>query len=146
MTLESRLEPFRVGAIAIPLTPATVGLFYKGNGDIIKSFHSGIEVNNLLPCDDIYHRHSFLNDKCEYFQVLIADYTKTICSNSMKKEKWSTSSAKNNTEYNSPCKMCLNKEVSVVLLPYRHVVTCKECNKKLEYSCICRAPCILIFM
>lgn len=120
-TFDSRLETFKDWPISMSQKPndlAKAGYFYTGRGDIIKCFHCGTLLRNLLPTDNVMQLHKSLFENCEFLQMY---------SDGDEEEK-----------ENSLCKICMTNELSILFLPCKHLVCCKNCSVTLNHCCICR--------
>lgn len=121
-TFDSRLDTFKDWPISIAQKPkdlAKAGYFYTGRGDLIKCFHCGTTLRNLLPTDDVNQLHFSQFENCEFLQMYAEK----------EKEKEAT---------NSVCKICMTNDLCVLFLPCKHLACCMNCSVALSHCCICR--------
>lgn len=118
-TFDSRLETYKDWPISMVQKPndlAKAGYFYTGCGDIIKCFHCGTSLKNLLPTDNVNQLHTAKYDKCEFLQMY-SDKDESV---------------------NLNCKICMVNELSVLFMPCKHLACCMSCSLAIEECCICR--------
>lgn len=132
------------------------GFFYSGKGDEIVCFSCALGICQLEPDDNPWVEHKkLLINPCSYLD-LNRDLLRT---NEIKHEELLTqrmlvleakqtdqtkqwydleneaTSSNNDTQ----CKICLDRQANIVLLPCKHVVTCSQCVFGLNDKCpVCR--------
>lgn len=125
-TFDSRLESFTDWPISMAQKPndlAKAGYFYTGRGDIIKCFHCGTLLKNLLPTDNVNQLHKALFETCEFLQM---------------HSELEEQEEEEEREKHLLCKICMSNDLSILFLPCKHLVCCKNCSITFSNCCICR--------
>ena len=145
---------------------AKAGFFYSGFGDIVVCAFCGVCLNKWHPNGDPITEHKKFNSDCKFVRLFLDDNrnnhnTKKVCLNSiktcintsifyvrakfyyLKSIVWSYFCEQIlktfiNTWMNNFCKICLDEESNILILPCRHVSTCSLCTLCIKICPICR--------
>lgn len=152
--IPQRLKSFSTWPVGIKQRPqelAEAGFFYSGQSDLTICFACGVHIAQWEPNDNVWLEHKKHNKKdCSYLKLnhetvklnekeflklnLDASNSQNINAideNLDKKE--------NNVNYESLCKVCLERKSSIIFLPCRHVAVCGQCVFGIDDQCpICR--------
>lgn len=133
------------------------GFFYSGKGDEIICFSCAIGICQLEPDDNPWVEHkNLLINPCYYldlnrdrlkineikYQELLEQKQLTVETKETEQTKPNNYSENEATNYNNDtiCKVCLDRQANIVLLPCKHVAVCSQCVFGLNDKCpICRA-------
>ncbi|KFQ46282.1 Baculoviral IAP repeat-containing protein 7-B [Nestor notabilis] len=146
VTEEARLLTFRNWPRYAGVHPedlARAGFFYTGQRDVVRCFYCNGGVRSWSFGDDPWWEHARWYPGCDFLlRTRGRDYVSTwaFLSFSGKEEsRLSTEEQLRRLQEERMCKVCLDKDVSVVFVPCGHLVTCGECALNLRLCPICRA-------
>uniref|UniRef100_A0A8D0HCL0 RING-type E3 ubiquitin transferase n=1 Tax=Sphenodon punctatus TaxID=8508 RepID=A0A8D0HCL0_SPHPU len=151
-TEEVRLATFRnwpsYAAVA-PEQLARAGFFYTGHSDTVQCFYCDGSVRNWEHGDDPWTEHAKWFPRCEFllqsrgrdFVSSAQDsYFNTLVSQvSLMDPPPSTEERLRRLQEERMCKVCMDRDVSIVFVPCGHLVVCAECAPNLRRCPICRA-------
>jgi baculoviral IAP repeat-containing protein 7/8 len=148
-----RMKTFVTWPVALKQKPedlVNAGFYYSGQSDYTICFSCGVLVGNWEPTDNPWVEHEKLLLKSCSFLQLNQDTlkhnrnkyenskettTKVAPETSSKVEEVETTK-----DFETLCKICLDKKSSIVILPCKHVAVCGQCIFGVGDKCpICRA-------
>ncbi|NXH18647.1 BIR7B protein, partial [Bucco capensis] len=135
---------------------AGAGFFYTGRGDVVRCFHCDGGVRDWSFGDDPWREHAKWYPECEFvlrsrgreFISSVQESFSTtllspvgLCFFSLGKDEsgMSTEEQLRRLQEERMCKVCMDRNVSVVFVPCGHLVACGECAFNLRLCPICRA-------
>ncbi|NWS37149.1 BIR7B protein, partial [Probosciger aterrimus] len=119
---------------------ARAGFFYPGQGDALKCFYCNGSVRNWTSRSDPWREHAKWFPECEFLlRARGRDFINYIQESSKASSTLSTEEQLRCLKEEKMCKVCLDKDVSVVFVPCGHLVACRECALSLRLCPICRA-------
>lgn len=148
-----------------PSMLADAGFFYAGYGDSVLCYCCGIGVRFWKPTDDPWIEHARWRQSCTFMQVTqgqeFIEAAVEMSRNSInfqpsyqevrieanrrqraaEAEGGSTSAAPapgQNDDTTMLCKVCFLSEMSVILMPCRHLALCPRCSGRISSCPICR--------
>jgi hypothetical protein len=155
--LQERLKSFNTWPVGIKQKPnelAEAGFFYSGQSDMTLCFSCGVCIGQWEPNDNVWVEHelhskaecNFLKLNHETVKINQQEYDefmklqKEIAGNELTNEQGKTDNEERNPiQYESLCKICLEKRSNVIFLPCRHVAVCGQCVFGIGNLCpICR--------
>lgn len=138
-----------------PQEMAAAGFFYTGEGDRVRCYYCDGGVKDWEAEDVPLKVHKQYFNRCPYI-MLLEDEDKSIGETAQKtnvKSRNCVITSKNcevsiqndidNVKYykDMSCKICTVEEVSTVLIPCGHVITCTKCTLSVNNTCpMCRKP------
>ena len=128
ITYEQRLESFATWPSNFcPEQLAKAGLFYAKQRDCVRCFFCGIGLMKWTDADDAWEEHAGFSPDCLFIQL---NPGKSVWEQQPKEE----------TSDKLLCKICLERESDVILLPCAHISVCSICIcSSLSNQCpICR--------
>ncbi|NWH81075.1 BIR7B protein, partial [Piaya cayana] len=135
---------------------ARAGFFYTGQGDLVRCFHCDGRIRNWLLGDDPWREHAKWYPECEFLlrskgRGFVSHVQESIASTSLTpvKPQMDTEEQLRRLQEERTCKVCMDRDVSVVFVPCGHLVACAECASNLSSCPICRAVirgCVKTFM
>lgn len=151
--INQRIKSFELWPIGIkqkPLELAEAGFFYSGQSDITICFSCDLNLSRWEPEDNAWLEHKkHATEDCDFLRL----NHETVKFNEENYEKvkkpqkievvddGSSESPSNETQFESLCKICLERKSSVLFLPCKHVAVCGQCVFGIEKDCpICRTP------
>lgn len=152
--LVKRLKSFETWPVGIKQRPqelAEAGFFYNGHSDTTICFSCDLHLSRWEPEDNIWLEHKkhtknnceFLNLNHEIVKLNEQNYEELKENNCEIKllSGESAESPKNEVQFESRCKVCLERMSSVLFLPCKHVAVCGQCVFGINAECpICRTP------
>ncbi|KFV66793.1 Baculoviral IAP repeat-containing protein 7-B, partial [Dryobates pubescens] len=142
---ESRLNSFHNWPLNSQLTPeelANAGFYYTGNGDHVVCFHCGGGLQEWKENEDPWDQHAKWFPGCSFVRnekgiefinnVHLRDGSRDSTVNLSTEEKL------RRLQEEKLCKICMAKDISVVLIPCGHLVACKECAEPFDDCPLCR--------
>ncbi|KFP55310.1 Baculoviral IAP repeat-containing protein 7-B [Cariama cristata] len=151
VTEEMRLSTFQNWPQYTDMRPeqlARAGFFYTGQGDVVRCFYCDGGVRNWSFGDDPWREHAKWYPGCEFllrsrgreFVGSVQDLGLFFFSFFGKDEsQMSTEEQLRHLQEERMCKVCMDRDVSVVFVPCGHLVACGECALNLRLCPICRA-------
>uniref|UniRef100_A0A8V1A067 RING-type E3 ubiquitin transferase n=1 Tax=Gallus gallus TaxID=9031 RepID=A0A8V1A067_CHICK len=163
VTEEMRLSTFQNWPQYTEMRPeqlARAGFFYTGQGDVVRCFYCDGGMRNWAFGDDPWREHAKWYPRCEFLlrsmgrefvSSVQASFASTPPPRDSRDQMGQESSA---YQEESPlsteeqlrrlqeermCKVCMDRDVSVVFVPCGHLVACGECALNLRLCPICRA-------
>lgn len=150
--MSKRLKSFEIWPVGIKQRPqelAEAGFFYNGQSDLTTCFACGVFLCNWEPNDNVWVEHKkhakteciFLKRNHETVKLNEKKYEEFM--KLPKNEVHENQSPTNSKEiqFESLCKICLERKSSVLFLPCRHVAVCGQCVFGIDKDCpICRTP------
>uniref|UniRef100_A0A8C6ZIS9 RING-type E3 ubiquitin transferase n=1 Tax=Nothoprocta perdicaria TaxID=30464 RepID=A0A8C6ZIS9_NOTPE len=142
-----------------PQQLARAGFFYTGQGDMVRCFYCDGSVRNWEFGDDPWREHAKWYPRCEFllrskgrefvngvqesfFSTAVSPVSHLTC-NRWEFRQWgvplSTEEQLRRLREEKMCKVCMDRDVSVVFVPCGHLVACAECAPNLRLCPICRA-------
>ncbi|NXG48799.1 BIR7B protein, partial [Psilopogon haemacephalus] len=136
---------------------ARAGFYYTGQGDVVRCFHCDGGVRSWSFGDDPWREHAKWYPDCEFllqargseYVNSVQDSFSTVATLSLgffppplfgKDEyRMSTEEQLRRLQEERMCKVCMDRDVSVVFVPCGHLVACGECALNLRLCPICRA-------
>ncbi|NXF75252.1 BIR7B protein, partial [Sclerurus mexicanus] len=146
VTEEMRLSTFQNWPQNSNIHPeqlARAGFFYTGRGDVVRCFYCDGGVRSWSFGDDPWREHAKWYPGCEFLLqskgrefVSIGDFFFFFGKD---ESELSTEEQLRRLQEERMCKVCLDRDVSVVFVPCGHLVACGECALNLRLCPICRA-------
>ncbi|NWU91475.1 BIR7B protein, partial [Upupa epops] len=123
---------------------ARAGLFYTGQGDFVRCFHCGGGMMNWLLGDDPWREHAKWYPDCEFLlqsrgREFVNSVRASLSSTQLPPSRMSTEEQLRRLQQERMCKVCMDRDVSVVFVPCGHLVACGACALNLRSCPICRA-------
>uniref|UniRef100_A0A8B9FDQ1 RING-type E3 ubiquitin transferase n=1 Tax=Amazona collaria TaxID=241587 RepID=A0A8B9FDQ1_9PSIT len=133
---------------------ARAGFFYTGRGDVVRCFYCNGLMRNWQFDSDPWWEHAKWFPGCEFLlRSKGRDYVSSVqesLSNTpfpvsqdfcvlVEESQLSTEEQLRSLQEEKMCKVCLDKDASVVFVPCGHLVACRECALNLRSCPICRA-------
>ena len=141
------------------MTMAKAGFFYRGFGDIVTCAFCGVSLHKWLQNDDPIAEHRKFNASCKFIGLLqdsnnprdnrtkifindFISFIQSIFSNvksTINTYFYGDSGSRSFTNiYSNICKICLNEDSNILLLPCHHISTCISCTLCTKFCPICR--------
>ncbi|NXF06033.1 BIR7B protein, partial [Smithornis capensis] len=152
VTEETRLSTFQNWPQNSDMHPeqlARAGFFYTGQGDVVRCFYCDGGVRSWSFGDDPWREHAkWYPDKLECDFLSCQDWhSRALRILSLgffsffgkDESQLSTEEQLRRLREERMCKVCLDRDVSVVFVPCGHLVACGECALNLRLCPICRA-------
>uniref|UniRef100_A0A8C3MAR8 RING-type E3 ubiquitin transferase n=1 Tax=Geospiza parvula TaxID=87175 RepID=A0A8C3MAR8_GEOPR len=169
VTEEMRLSTFENWPQNSSMHPeqlARAGFFYTGRGDVVRCFYCDGGVRSWSLGDDPWREHAKWYPECEFLlhsrgrefvNSVQATFSGTllapvshehfVCSGLglvdgkvlNTESQLSTEEQLRRLQEERMCKVCMDRDVSVVFVPCGHLVACEECALNLRLCPICRA-------
>uniref|UniRef100_A0A672HLY7 RING-type E3 ubiquitin transferase n=1 Tax=Salarias fasciatus TaxID=181472 RepID=A0A672HLY7_SALFA len=141
---DSRLTTFHNWPTEASVQPdvlARAGFFYTGHGDNVKCFYCDGGLRNWEPGDDPWQEHAKWFPRCEFLiQSRGQEYISNIQDAHFHLVKDpSPEELLRQLQEERTCKVCMDKQVSIVFIPCGHLVVCGDCAASLRHCPICRA-------
>ncbi|NWW37462.1 BIR7B protein, partial [Panurus biarmicus] len=125
---------------------ARAGFFYTGQGDVVRCFYCDGGVRSWSFGDDPWSEHAKWYPECEFLlrsrgREFVSSFGLLLFFFSFGKDEsqLSTEEQLRRLREERMCKVCMDKDVSVVFVPCGHLVACEECALNLRLCPICRA-------
>ncbi|NXE88735.1 BIR7B protein, partial [Menura novaehollandiae] len=150
VTEEMRLSTFENWPQNSDMHPeqlARAGFFYTGQGDVVRCFYCDGGVRSWSFGDDPWREHAKWYPECEFLlqsrgrefvSSVQATFSTTVLA-PVNDSQLSTEEQLRRLQEERMCKVCMDKDVSVVFVPCGHLVACGECALSLRLCPICRA-------
>ncbi|NXX83592.1 BIR7B protein, partial [Urocolius indicus] len=147
VTEEMRLSTFQNWPQYTDMHPeqlARAGFFYTGQGDVVRCFYCDGGVRNWSFGDDPWREHAKWYPGCEFLlrsrgRGFVSSVQETFSSTLLSPSGMSTEEQLRRLQEERMCKVCMDRDVSVVFVPCGHLVACGECALNLRLCPICRA-------
>ncbi|NXV40950.1 BIR7B protein, partial [Uria aalge] len=146
VTEEMRLSTFRNWPRYTDMRPeqlARAGFFYTGQDDVVRCFYCDGGVRNWSFSDDPWTEHAKWYPGCEFVLrsrgrefISIWAFFFFFCKD---ESRMSTEEQLRRLQEERMCKVCMDRDVSVVFVPCGHLVACGECALNLRLCPVCRA-------
>jgi baculoviral IAP repeat-containing protein 7/8 len=145
-----RLKSFEMWPISLNQKPQDLvdaGFFYSGQSDIAVCFSCGLYAGKWEKNDNPWVEHNKLKtENCNYLKMnqerLKQNEKKFDESKPEKKPtegKLEENASEKEIDFDTCCKVCMNRKSSVVLIPCNHVAVCGSCIFGIGSNCpICR--------
>ncbi|XP_023348554.1 putative inhibitor of apoptosis [Eurytemora carolleeae] len=142
-----------IGLNQKPGAMAKAGFFYTGFSDKVTCFYCNGGLCGWEPQDDPMEEHIKSFPDCQFIELTkkenVSMYKKERqqleIKQEIEQEKTVSDKTRNVSESSDDlensaliCKVCLDKQVSILLLPCRHLVSCGECTVSLQNCPVCR--------
>ncbi|NXU96025.1 BIR7B protein, partial [Cettia cetti] len=123
---------------------ARAGFFYTGQGDVVRCFYCDGGVRSWSLGDDPWREHAKWYPECEFLlhsrgREFVSSIQATFSTTLLAPSQLSTEEKLRRLQEERTCKVCMDKDVSVVFVPCGHLVACEECALNLRLCPICRA-------
>ncbi|NXJ11397.1 BIR7B protein, partial [Odontophorus gujanensis] len=145
-TEEMRLSTFQNWPQHTEMRPeqlARAGFFYTGQGDVVTCFYCDGDMRNWAFGDDPWREHAKWYPRCEFLlQSMGREFVSSVqesFASTPPPSPLSTEEQLRRLQEERMCKLCMDKDVSVVFVPCGHLVACGECALNLRLCPICRA-------
>ncbi|NXB85789.1 BIR7B protein, partial [Vidua chalybeata] len=150
VTEEMRLSTFENWPQNSSMHPeqlARAGFFYTGRGDVVRCFYCDGGVRSWSFGDDPWREHAKWYPECEFVlhsrgrefvNSIQATFSNTLLA-PVNESQLSTEEQLRRLREERMCKVCMDRDVSVVFVPCGHLVACEECALNLRLCPICRA-------
>ncbi|NXX13876.1 BIR7B protein, partial [Podargus strigoides] len=146
VTEEMRLSTFQNWPQYTDVLPeqlARAGFFYTGQGDVVRCFYCDGGVRNWSFGDDPWREHAKWYPGCEFLlrsrgREFVGIWAFFFFFGK-DESRMSTEEQLRRLQEERMCKVCMDKDVSVVFVPCGHLVACGECALNLRLCPICRA-------
>ncbi|KFV72894.1 Baculoviral IAP repeat-containing protein 7-B [Struthio camelus australis] len=146
-TEEMRLSTFQSWPQYTEVHPeqlARAGFFYTGRGDMVRCFYCDGSVRNWEFGDDPWREHAKWYPRCEFLlqsrgREFVSGVQESFFSTLVSPSPLSTEEQLRRLQAERMCKVCMDRDVSVVFVPCGHLVACAECAPNLSLCPICRA-------
>ncbi|NXE20579.1 BIR7B protein, partial [Ardeotis kori] len=151
VTEEMRLSTFQNWPQYTDMRPeqlARAGFFYTGHDDVVTCFYCDGGMRNWSFGDDPWREHAKWYPECEFllrsrgreFVSSVQDLGFFFFFLFGKDESgMSAEEQLRRLQEERMCKVCMDRDVSVVFVPCGHLVACGECASNLRLCPICRA-------
>ncbi|KFV89347.1 Baculoviral IAP repeat-containing protein 7-B [Fulmarus glacialis] len=147
VTEEVRLSTFRNWPQYTDMHPeqlARAGFFYTGQGDVVRCFYCDGGVRNWSFGDDPWREHAKWYPGCEFLlrsrgRDFVSIWAFFFSFFGKDESRMSTEEQLRRLQEERMCKVCMDRDVSVVFVPCGHLVACGECALNLRLCPICRA-------
>ncbi|NXL07537.1 BIR7B protein, partial [Mesembrinibis cayennensis] len=150
VTQEMRLSTFQNWPQYTDMHPeqlARAGFFYTGQDDVVRCFYCDGGVRNWSLGDDPWREHAKWYPGCEFllrsrgreFVGSVQDLGFFFFFFGKDESQMSTEEQLRRLQEERMCKVCMDRDVSVVFVPCGHLVACGECALNLRSCPICRA-------
>ncbi|KFW75503.1 Baculoviral IAP repeat-containing protein 7-B [Manacus vitellinus] len=161
VTEEMRLSTFENWPQNSDVRPeqlASAGFFYTGRGDVVRCFYCDGGVRSWSFGDDPWREHAKWYPECEFLlhskgREFVSSVQETFSTTLLAPVIWafffflsgkdesqlSTEEQLRRLQEERMCKVCLDRDVSVVFVPCGHLVACRDCALNLSLCPICRA-------
>ncbi|NWR28391.1 BIR7B protein, partial [Tachuris rubrigastra] len=147
VTEEMRLSTFQNWPQNSDIHPeqlARAGFFYTGRGDVVRCFYCDGGVRSWSFGDDPWREHAKWYPECEFLlhskgREFVSSVQATFSTTLLAPSQLSTEEQLRRLQEERMCKVCLDRDVSVVFVPCGHLVACGECALNLRLCPICRA-------
>ncbi|NXJ79079.1 BIR7B protein, partial [Trogon melanurus] len=148
VTEEMRLTTFQNWPQYTDMHPeqlARAGFFYTGQADVVRCFYCDGGVRNWSFGDDPWREHAKWYPGCDFLlrtrgSEFVSIWAFFFFPSSGKDEsRMSTEEQLRRLQEERMCKVCMDRDVSVVFVPCGHLVACGECALNLRLCPICRA-------
>ncbi|NXV86072.1 BIR7B protein, partial [Calonectris borealis] len=147
VTEEVRLSTFRNWPQYTDMHPeqlARAGFFYTGQGDVVRCFYCDGGVRNWSFGDDPWREHAKWYPGCEFLlrsrgRDFVSSFGLFFFFFGKDESQMSTEEQLRRLQEERMCKVCMDRDVSVVFVPCGHLVACGECALNLRLCPICRA-------
>ncbi|NXG01230.1 BIR7B protein, partial [Sakesphorus luctuosus] len=159
VTEEMRLSTFQNWPQNSHISPeqlARAGFFYTGRGDVVRCFYCDGGVSSWSFGDDPWREHAKWHPECEFLlqskgRQFVSTAQETFSTTLLAplglffsffgkdESQLSTEEQLRRLQEERTCKVCLDRNVSVVFVPCGHLVACEECALNLRLCPICRA-------
>ncbi|KFR06785.1 Baculoviral IAP repeat-containing protein 7-B [Nipponia nippon] len=149
VTEEMRLSTFQNWPQYTDMHPeqlARAGFFYTGQDDVVRCFYCDGGVRNWSLGDDPWREHAKWYPGCEF---LLRSRGREFVGSvqdlgfffffGKDESQMSTEEQLRRLQEERMCKVCMDRDVSVVFVPCGHLVACGECALNLRLCPICRA-------
>lgn len=150
--MSQRLKSFETWPIGIKQRPqelAEAGFFYSGQSDLTICFSCGLKIRKWESTDNCWVEHKkHSTSTCNFLKLNHETVTKNekIYAEFKKLPKVDAQEDKDEPvqteiQFESLCKICLDRKSSILFLPCKHVAVCGVCVFGIERDCpICRTP------
>ncbi|NWU47750.1 BIR7B protein, partial [Dromas ardeola] len=146
VTEEMRLSTFRNWPRYTDMRPeqlARAGFFYTGQDDVVRCFYCDGGVRNWSLSDDPWREHAKWYPGCEFLlrsrgREFISIWAFFLFFGK-DESRMSTEEQLRRLQEERMCKVCMDRDVSVVFVPCGHLVACGECALNLRSCPVCRA-------
>ncbi|KFM03912.1 Baculoviral IAP repeat-containing protein 7-B [Aptenodytes forsteri] len=123
---------------------ARAGFFYTGQDDVVRCFYCDGGVRNWSFGDDPWREHAKWYPGCEFLlrsrgREFVSSVQESFSSTLISPSRMSTEEQLRRLQEERMCKVCMDRDVSVVFVPCGHLVACGECALNLRLCPICRA-------
>ncbi|NXN34935.1 BIR7B protein, partial [Rhinoptilus africanus] len=123
---------------------ARAGFFYTGQDDVVRCFYCGGDVRNWSYSDDPWREHAKWYPGCEFLlrsrgREFISIWAFFFFFFGKDGSRMSTEEQLRRLQEEKMCKVCMDRDVSVVFVPCGHLVACGECALNLRLCPVCRA-------
>ncbi|NWT35728.1 BIR7B protein, partial [Chroicocephalus maculipennis] len=147
VTEEMRLSTFRNWPRYTDMRPeqlARAGFFYTGQDDVVRCFYCDGGVRNWSFSDDPWREHAKWYPGCEFLlrsrgREFISIWAFFFSFFGKDESRMSTEEQLRRLQEERMCKVCMDRDVSVVFVPCGHLVACGECALNLRLCPVCRA-------
>ncbi|NXO56196.1 BIR7B protein, partial [Aramus guarauna] len=149
VTEEMRLTTFQNWPQHTDVHPeqlARAGFFYTGQGDVVRCFYCDGGVRNWSFGHDPWREHAKWYPGCEFLlQSRGTEFVSSVQDLGFffffgkDESRMSTEEQLRRLQEERMCKVCMDRDVSVVFVPCGHLVACGECALNLRLCPICRA-------
>ncbi|NXL89322.1 BIR7B protein, partial [Alectura lathami] len=147
VTEEMRLSTFQNWpqyAAICPEQLARAGFFYTGRRDVVRCFYCDGDLRNWVFGDDPWREHAKWYPRCEFLlrsrgRDFVSSVQESFASTLPPVKSLSTEEQLRRLKEERMCKVCMDRDVSVVFVPCGHLVACGECALNLRLCPICRA-------
>ncbi|NXV28168.1 BIR7B protein, partial [Rissa tridactyla] len=147
VTEEMRLSTFRNWPRYTDMRPeqlARAGFFYTGQDDVVRCFYCDGGVRNWSFSDDPWREHAKWYPGCEFLlrsrgREFISSFGLFFSFFGKDESRMSTEEQLRRLQEERMCKVCMDRDVSVVFVPCGHLVACGECALNLRLCPVCRA-------
>ncbi|NXC68895.1 BIR7B protein, partial [Anhinga anhinga] len=149
VTEEMRLSTFQNWPQYTDMHPEQLvraGFFYTGQNDVARCFYCGGALSNWSFGDDPWREHAKWYPGCdfvlrsrgrEFVSSVQESFSSTLVS-PVNGSQVSTEEQLRRLQEERMCKVCMDRDVSVVFIPCGHLVACGECALNLRLCPICR--------
>jgi hypothetical protein len=150
--MTQRIKSFETWPVGIKQRPqelAEAGFFYSGQSDLTICFSCDVHLSKWEPFDNAWVEHKkHATEDCDFLKtnhetVKLNEEKFKEVKKPPKVEETSDEASESTQEvqFESLCKICLERKSTVLFLPCKHVSVCGICVFGIEKDCpICRTP------
>lgn len=132
----------------VPEYLAEAGFFYSKMDDLVICFYCGKGLKDWEPVDDPWEEHAKWHQACLFLDMAKGrKYIRSVRYPTSPAPKEPPTSENENKEKETTkpdipeflvCKICCQQEITTMVLPCGHLISCRECAEQLKKCGVCR--------